>query len=387
MAFASIATLRMFIRNLYANVKLLDISCEQTKELLTNQQPNKISRALDDICKISVQEGMLFNAFQEVQFAIENISCPEQNDDDLLLIALHNALRFQQSRGSLFHHKADLLKSIRSAKHKIALLHRHIGLAQHSMTLSTVKCIDLHVDKLKISAKRASNRGAFAMEVIEVVFIGKLAFEVLDRMSGGVFLGNMSENSTEAALLNLTSMSRRNDWVENLFGPILDVPLLWFFLNLIWLVVAVSAIKWLLREKTRSQQVSGILYKKGLNENVNSLTALEDRATHVSIVKEHGNIMAEYFMKIHVVDNGTKQLQVSLLVDTTLLKLKSVRAFWRRGGLREDCATEDKLLKLIRDELESVIEWSEVEENIELQRGWPIGILSRRQQKRIQQIY
>ena len=141
-----------------------------------------------------------------------------------------------------------------------------------------------------------------------------------------------------------------------------------------------------MRKKTRSQQVSGILYKKDLNENVSSLKVLEDLATHFSILNEHGNIMAEYFVNISV-DNDRKQFKVSLLVDTILLKLRSIRAFWIRGGLRGDYVTEGTLLKLIMGKLERAIEWSELEENIELQRGRPIGILSRRQKKRMHQLY
>ena len=74
--------------------------------------------------------------------------------------------------------------------------------------------------KYLVDASAANERASASLEVMQVILAGSFAFDIVDRVSGGT--------------LNITVPDWVNTW---LVDPIISVPMLWFAINMLWLLL------------------------------------------------------------------------------------------------------------------------------------------------------
>lgn len=106
--------------------------------------------------------------------------------------------------------------------HSSSILIRH---AHSCYVLS----LDVGNTKYLVDASAANERASASLEVMQVVLGGTLGFSIIDRLAGGTM--NMEQP----------------DWVVNyVVRYVIDLPYLWFVLNMLWfLLVSVCLFKFM----------------------------------------------------------------------------------------------------------------------------------------------
>ncbi|KAG7375167.1 hypothetical protein PHYPSEUDO_002950, partial [Phytophthora pseudosyringae] len=129
----------------------------------------------------------------------------------------------------------DLEKLVHGAKYEIVNLRQMAEVLNTSELEDIFKTVEGNTKALADSSLTVEQCGS-SLELVQVLLAGSFAFTLLDRIPGGSLNVDMPE------------------WVETAFSkPIIDVPLLFFVLNIIWMAGCIYAL--IRYKKKRSHEV------------------------------------------------------------------------------------------------------------------------------------
>lgn len=130
----------------------------------------------------------------------------------------------------------DLFKLMDGAANKVKILQLQ-NTAIDKITLEdTVKSIDANYTAL-VAASAAEQRSSASLEVMNIIFSGSFAFDIVDRLSGDDILGAVGVDS-----------SRGLGWlVIGVKDALVAPPLVFFLLNILWLVIVGLSLQKLMR--------------------------------------------------------------------------------------------------------------------------------------------
>ena len=113
----------------------------------------------------------------------------------------------------------DLEKLVHGASHELNNLQQMTDVINTKQLEDVFKSVEANT-KYLVDASAANERASASLEVMQVILAGSFAFDIVDRVSGGT--------------LNITVPDWVNTW---LVDPIISVPMLWFAINMLWLLL------------------------------------------------------------------------------------------------------------------------------------------------------
>jgi len=157
--------------------------------------------------------------------------------------------------------------------------HQLITLQQMTDVINTKQLEDVFKNveastRFLVDASAANERSSASLEIMQVILAGSFAFDILDRISGGT--------------LNIVVPK----WVEeDLILTIIDVPFLFWFLNMVWfLLVSVLLLKLMARLGASALGALSLRVKINRKVDIKKLRAyLESKAIDVTDTVSEGD--------------------------------------------------------------------------------------------------
>ena len=350
--YAAMASLDIFLRQFYSRIQLSNAICQRMKaDLHARVGPDIVARAQKTIFRVNISESILFKALCEAKSSFKALTRKYESiilnleQSEPLAESLAKVLDFRRFKNDLMYRLRDLDKLILGAQRKMKWIQRQANLAGRDNLFVISRSIDKNFSLLKVTSRRVRKQ-YISQDMIGIVFVGKLAFDILDRLVGGEFMGNQRSSSD-----NSTKLENPSQWFESTFAPILEIPLVWFLLNMLWLLTVVGSFRCYLRGVYQESCKSGSLTKRDLNIDLNNVDCLARKSQVTSIKQVRGQILTEY--TIHLTLGSAGYYHVRLLVDTNLRKLREIKASWsskdHMAQFHSDAAVVGFILKKIHE--------------------------------------
>ena len=239
----------------------------------------------------------------------------------MLATALWNKLKFNSIHRTLRRRVQDMKKLIIGAGSKLQLL-RNTATSktkQHLMTSSNN--IDKHFSTLARSTKMA-DKAAHSFKIMQLLFAGGLAFDVLDRATGAEMLGAKGVEIANCSVC----------WIYDIFP--LEKPMLWWTLNIIWMILFVVGLEILMQQLRGQRKKESV--KHALKNKKIDMRMLEKMLVEVTVVKtivgENGITTVTFVTCMNKnVDGNQGLVAVELCYDAEKAVLKSVLISQKEG--------------------------------------------------------
>merc|ERR1719502_561272 len=190
-----------------------------TKLIIDNaaKDPNSLNRIRYRICKLASDIiAYLLEALDVIEIPPDP---PEQAGR-----SLYERLEISGMRSQLLRRTTDLKKNIGGASRVLEVLREMTHVVSEEKMFDLNQSLELNTKRM-IEQHEANERAALSLQLLQVVFAGMLAFDLLDRITG------------EWTVINAV-------WMESLSQYIKAVPTLWLCASLLtWLAIAVGMLK------------------------------------------------------------------------------------------------------------------------------------------------
>lgn len=132
---------------------------------------------------------------------------------------LYDYLHVKDQLHAVVLRSTDLNKLVHGAEHELNNLQQMTDVINTKQLEDVFKNVESNT-KFLVDASAANERASASLEIMQVILAGSFAFDIIDRLSGGS--------------LNITVP----DWINiYVVEGIVDKPMLWFALNMMWLLL------------------------------------------------------------------------------------------------------------------------------------------------------
>eukprot|EP00937_MAST-01D_sp_MAST-1D-sp2_P002067 g2067.t1 len=232
--YTSLLTCETFLRHFFMRIFIVDDLMKQIRALINDfeSDPAHVGRIRLMISDASRDLVLLSELVEYLRESLHNRAFPPRPADAA-------GARLFQLLGLVAQHRdvtlrtRDLIKLLEGGRHELRNLQQMVDVI-NTMQLEGV-CANVQANtKHLVDASAANERSSSTLEVMQVILAGSFAFDVVDRVSGGTLNIEVPE------------------WVNDaLTRPIINVPFLWFLLNVAWLVLCCLALWSFMRHVAR----------------------------------------------------------------------------------------------------------------------------------------
>eukprot|EP00949_MAST-11_sp_MAST-11-sp1_P000116 g116.t1 len=255
-AYVSLLCREIFIRSFFVRTFVLDDSLKKIRNLIVEYQrdPNNIERIRDRLNSASRDIILLQEVLAYLKESLDNMVVPPMSTDQVGK-RMFKVLDVGQMRTDTSMRCEDLVKLIHGAKNTLSTLQRMTDVINTKQLEDVFKNVESNT-KFLVDASAANERSSASLEVMQIILAGGFAFDILDRISGGT--------------LNIIVPA----WVEDFFvKPIISVPFLFWFLNMVWLMF-VSALLMKLMRSLAAAALGALSLRVKVNQKI-SMEKLE----------------------------------------------------------------------------------------------------------------
>lgn len=226
-AYFSLLCREMFLRSFFTRIFVLEELLKNTREMvfLAKENPNHIvqirtqlSQAANDLILFTDTLGYLLESLEFVKIPQKSANACEEEE------AIFSYLDLKKQHHDILLRARDLEKLVHGAKYEIVNLRQMAEVLNTSQLEEIFKTVEGNTKILADSSIVVKKSGS-SLELVQLLLAGSFAFTLLDRIPGGS--------------LNIEVPQ----WVNDVFKKhIIDVPLLFFALNLLWMGVCIRAV-------------------------------------------------------------------------------------------------------------------------------------------------
>ena len=249
LSYLSLTGKDIFVQNFFSRCFITLDSLRNIRKMILESQ--KDPNALENVRSLLAQESrdiiMLEETCMYVKESLDNMKIPAIPQDPAGK-KLFECLDISRVRHELQRRVTDLAKNTKSASHEIDILRQmSLGMKEDRMfrlqeTLNTNT-------KAVSDVVQANQEAAISLTMMQIILVGSLAFQILDRLTG------------EWTVVN-------RDWANAFIEPMLAQPYAWFVINILaWLGLGYFVLRMVARKGADKSQVVDVQIR--LNEELN----------------------------------------------------------------------------------------------------------------------
>ncbi|KAH7468595.1 uncharacterized protein KRP23_10975 [Phytophthora ramorum] len=226
-SYFSLLCREMFLRSFFTRIFVLEELLKHIRELIfrAKEDPHhlvsirgKLNQATNDLILFTDTLGYLLESLEFVKIPQKSANATEEEE------SIFSYLDLKKQHRDILLRARDLEKLVHGAKYEVVNLRQMAEVLNTSELEDIFKTVEGNTKVLADSSLAVEQCGS-SLELVQVLLAGSFAFTLLDRIPGGTLNAEMPE------------------WVETAFAkPIIDVPLLFFVLNMLWMAGCVYAL-------------------------------------------------------------------------------------------------------------------------------------------------
>jgi len=221
-AYLQFITIDIFLQNFFARIWILNDDMQTTNTIILegSKDPRSLDRIKYRIVKLAKDLIMLEEILSYMIEALEVIEIPPEPPEQAGR-SLYERLEIAGMRNQLIRRAMDLKKNIAGAQRFLDVLREMSSVVSESKMFRLNESVDLNTKQM-CNLQDANERSAQSLVILQTIFGGLLAFQILDRLTG-----------------NNWSVSN-SSWFSSFYqSAIVNTPLLWFIISFfVWLVTA-----------------------------------------------------------------------------------------------------------------------------------------------------
>eukprot|EP01038_Epipyxis_sp_PR26KG_P007778 gene7778-10566_t len=220
-AYLQFITIDIFLQNFFARIWILNDDMQTTNRIILEgeKDPRALNRIRYRITKLAKDLIMLEEILSYMLEALEIIEIPPEPPEQAGR-ALYERLEISGMRNQLVRRSVDLKKNIAGAHRFLDVLREMSSVVSETKMFQLNESLDLNTKRM-CSLQDSNEKAAGSLQILQVIFGGILAFDILDRLTGN----NWSVQNSS--------------WFSSFYQTaIVDAPLLWFIISMfVWIVV------------------------------------------------------------------------------------------------------------------------------------------------------
>jgi hypothetical protein len=221
-AYLQFITIDIFLQNYFARIWILNDDMITTNKIIEagDRDPRALNRIRYRICKLAKDLIMLEETLGYMLEALEIIEVPPEPPEQAGR-SLYERLEIASMRNQLVRRAMDLKKNLQGLHRFLDVLREMSSVVSETKLFTLNESVDLNTKRM-CSLQDSNERAAGALQILQYIFAGILAFDILDRLTGNAW------SVQDAA------------WAASFYAAILDTPLMWFLVSLfVWLIVCI----------------------------------------------------------------------------------------------------------------------------------------------------
>lgn len=320
--FMGLNSREMFIRNFFVRTFVLDDTLTGLRKLIRNYRrvadsATVLKQGLSDAARNTI---LLIESLQFLLESVEDLELPPM-PTDIASIKIYKSLTLLERKNNILVRCKDSIKLIEKLRTQLDTLIAKFDSISKLELIDVATDFDLNIERA-MELATARQQSLISLEIMRVILAGNLAFEIVDRLSGGTF--------------NVTSPQWFIDAVKT---PFMDPPLVFFLLNLAWfLVVLFALVKWIQKQTVNVQAsilVRADVGKKISLEKLHQMLRKRDLKSHDTDTGQQPNAELESYQWW---EKGFPQDQATTLVELVVNEKQQVL---RSVRLQTMCSLED----------------------------------------------
>lgn len=217
-AYLQFITIDIFLQNFFSRIWILNDDLLTTNKIILegDRDPNALNRIRYRICKLAKDIIMLEEILGYMLEALEIIEIPPEPPEQAGR-SLYERLEIAGMRNQLIRRAMDLKKNISGNHRFLDVLREMSSVVSETKMFLLNESVDLNTKRM-CSLQDSNERAAGSLMILQIIFSGILAFNIMDRLTG---------NSWSVA---------NSAWFSSFYtSAIQNTPLFWFIASLlIW---------------------------------------------------------------------------------------------------------------------------------------------------------
>ncbi|KAG7382221.1 Lysine-specific demethylase 4B [Phytophthora boehmeriae] len=253
-SYFSLLCREMFLRSFFTRIFVLEELLKHIRELIfrAKEDPHhlvtiraKLNQATNDLILFTDTLGYLLESLEFVKIPQKSPNASEEEE------SIFSYLDLKKQHHDILLRARDLEKLVHGAKYEIVNLRQMAEVLNTSELEDIFKTVEGNTKVLADSSLSAEQCGS-SLELVQVLLAGSFAFTLLDRIPGGTLNVDMPK------------------WVETAFAkPIIDVPLLFFVLNMFWMAGCIYLLIRYKRKKNQDEEYGRRTLRIKVNKSIN----------------------------------------------------------------------------------------------------------------------
>jgi WD repeat-containing protein 35 len=219
-AYLQFITIDIFLQNFFARIWILNDDMQTTNKIILGgeKDPRALNRIRYRICKLAKDIIMLEEILSYMLEALEIIEIPPEPPEQAGR-SLYERLEIAGMRNQLVRRAMDLKKNIAGAHRFLDVLREMSSVVSESKMFLLNESVDLNTKKM-CALQESNERAAGSLQILQMIFGGILAFDILDRLTGNNW--SVADSS----------------WFASFYtSAIVNTPLLWFLISMfVWII-------------------------------------------------------------------------------------------------------------------------------------------------------
>ncbi|RYH30944.1 hypothetical protein EON65_03805 [archaeon] len=344
-AYLQFITIDIFLQNFFARIWILNDDMQTTNSIIGegDKDPRALHRIRYRICKLAKDIIMLEEILGYMLEALEIIEIPPEPPEQAGR-SLYERLEIAGMRNQLVRRAMDLKKNIAGSHRFLDVLREMSSVVAESKMFLLNESLDLNTKKM-CALQDSNERAAGSLQILQVIFGGILAFNILDRITG-----------------NQWSVSN-SAWFNSFYQTaIVDTPFLWFLFSLLaWLIVALATYQSFRSDSYIRQGITTVRLKINRKVHIDKLKAFLRTKVHSYEDRQYDDSLD--VVRITYEDNmkrdwGGSKPTITLEYDERNAYLFSVTVQYNRRKARKALVfNAEELREKIMDELNAMDVW------------------------------
>lgn len=240
--FMGLNSRELFIRNFFQRTFVLGDALGHLRTLIRDfrrfpESRGHVKKALSDAAKNTI---LLIECLQYLLESVEDLALPPVPLEPAGA-KIYKALQLLERKNSILTRCQDSIKLIEKLRTQLDILLTKFEAISKTKLAEVSSEFDLNI-KHMVDTLQMRQRMGRDVEIVRAIFVGALAFEVVDRLSGGSF-------GVETPQWVL-------DWVK---APLVDPPGVFLMLNLLWFKLVWELLQLWLARQTRNYEASTVV--------------------------------------------------------------------------------------------------------------------------------
>lgn len=217
-AYLQFITIDIFLQNFFARIWILNDDMITTNKIILEgeKDPRALNRIRYRICKMAKDIIMLEETLGYMLEALEIIEIPPEPPEQAGR-SLYERLEIAGMRNQLVRRASDLKKNIAGQHRFLDVLREMSAVVSEAKMFALNESVDLNTKRMCL-LQDSNERAAGSLQILQMIFGGILAFDILDRITGD---WSMAQST----------------WFHPTYLILQNNAMLWFFVSmLLWLV-------------------------------------------------------------------------------------------------------------------------------------------------------